>query len=50
MTLSCDVFVIIMCSFDLSFIIIKNNSKQQIAEDTRGRHAAKEKPESLGKT
>jgi len=38
MTLSCDVFVIIISSFDSSFLIIKTNAKQQMEEDTRSRH------------
>lgn len=48
MTLSCDIFIIIS-SFNLSFLIIKTNAKQQIKEYTRCRHAVREKPHSRGK-
>jgi len=33
MTLSCDVLVIIISSFDLAFLIIKINAKEQIEEE-----------------
>lgn len=49
MTLSCDVFIIIICSLELSFLIIKTNAMQQIEENTRCRHAARAKPHSRGK-
>lgn len=37
-------FIIIICYFELSFLPFKTNSKQQIKENTRCRHAAKENP------